>query len=176
MKQLLPLLLVFGSLSLSMQAHPPRAGAGLGGKKALTLPQGADDWDGIGTYTLGSGGSATTVKLYVYDSDSVADKQARRGHTLVGRTYPNFFSIHAVYRVGDGRWKHQELYRVARVGFHKVVEAKPEAVKLQVRSKLILFPDAEGSLPDWLDEQQIREIYEPVTMTLSVKDGSLVLE
>jgi hypothetical protein len=62
------------------------------------------------------------------------------------------------------------------MGFHKVLEVKPEAVKLQVRSKLLLIPEPDGSFPPWLDRERREEIYRPQTKTLSVKKGVPVLE
>jgi hypothetical protein len=135
--------------------------------KQVALPAGAAErWDVIGTYTIKERKATATVKLYYADSDSIADKVERKGGIGM-RTYPNFFSIHAVYRNGDGPWKYTEMYRVARVGFWKVAEVKPDAVTLQVRSKLILFSNS----PIRFTEEERRRIYEPVSMRLTVKDG-----
>src|SRR5262245_56204073 len=99
----------------------------------VALPPGAaESWDAIGTYTIQDGKATATVRLYYDDTDSIADKAVRKGGWSLGfRPYPNFFSIYAVYRNGDGPWKYKEMYKVARVGFWKVLEVKPDAVTLQ---------------------------------------------
>jgi hypothetical protein len=133
--------------------------------KQLALPAGAaEEWDAIGTFTIRSEKAATTVKLYYADSDSIADKSGRGGGIRF-RMYPNFFSIHAVYREGDAPWKHKVLYRAARVGFWKVAEVKPETVTLQVRSKARIPLD--GPFTD----EELKRIYEPVALRLRLKDG-----
>ncbi len=135
--------------------------------KQVALPAGAaEKWDAIGTYTIKQGKATTIVKLYFSDSDSIADKAERRGGIGM-RTYPNFFSIHAVYREGDGPWKHKELYRVARVGFWKVSEVKPEAVTVQVRSKAIIFSNS----PIRFTGEDLKRIFEPVPLRLTLTDG-----
>jgi hypothetical protein len=137
--------------------------------KQVSLPAGAaDKWDAIGTYTLKGRKVPTTVKLYYSDSDSIADKVARaRGRRFGTKTYPNFFSIHAVYREGDGPWKHKELYGGPRVGFSKVAEVKPEAVTIQLRSKLKLIINRRIR---WSDED-LKRLSTPISTRLSLKDG-----
>src|SRR5262249_61344936 len=109
------------------------------------------------------------------ESDSIADKHQKRGEIAIPR-YPNSFSLHALYQCGDDRWLYKELYAVARTGFHKVSEVKPEAIKLQLRSKFIIFMNQDGSLPDGFDEKRLKEIYEPQTMVLSLRKGVPFLE
>ena len=49
---------------------------GLTAEQLKTLTEG---WDEIGSYTLNEKDTAYKVKLYVSDSDSVADKERKRG-------------------------------------------------------------------------------------------------
>ena len=141
--------------------------------KQVALPAGAaEKWDAIGNYTIIEAKATTTVKLYYSDSDSIADKQRRRGNVGVGSSYPNFFSIHAIYRVSRGPWKYEKLFGGARVGFWKVVEVKPEAVTIQVRSKHIIF----SNNPIQLTHEQLKEIYEPMPLRLTMKDGVPLLK
>ena len=135
--------------------------------KQVALPTGAaEKWDAVGTYAIKEGKTTTTVKLYYADSDSIADKAERRGGVGI-RTYPNFFSLQTVYREQGGLWKHKELYRVARVGFWKVAEVKPEAVTIQVRSKAIIYSNS----PSRFADEELKRIYEPIPLRLTVKDG-----
>ncbi len=133
----------------------------------VVLPAHAtEEWDAIGTFILKSEKAAdTTVKLYYFDTDSAAKKMERKGG--MGFIYPNYLSIHAVYREGDGPWKYKELYGVFRVGFWKVAEVKPEAVTIQVRSKAIIFSNDSIRFTD----EELKRIYEPVPMQLTLKDG-----
>jgi hypothetical protein len=142
-------------------------------KPEVQPPKGAEDWDEIGTYTLKGEKASVTIKLYVLDSDSVADKKEKKG-TIALRTYPNYFSIHAIYQVNDGPWKHKTLYSCWRVGFLKVTEVKRERVSLQVRSKFIMMMKSDGSLP--FDEETRRQIYEPETLTLVLEKDVPVLK
>ncbi len=140
--------------------------------KQVVLPAGAaDKWDAIGTYALKEESAATTLKLYYADSDSIADKAKRKGD-LERRHYPNSFTIHAVYRVGDGPWKYKELFSAARVGFWKVTEVKPETITIQVRSKLILMSNS----PIRFTDEEIGRIYKPAAMRLTLKEGTPVLK
>jgi hypothetical protein len=140
--------------------------------KQAALPAGAvDRWDAIGTYTLKGENVIVTVRLYLEDSDLVADK-AKRRNEIEHRHYPNSFYIHAVYREGNAPWKYKELYRRARVGFWKVVEVKPEAVTIQVRSKLILtFDDLKR-----FTEPELAHIFEPQPMKLNLEAGVPILK
>jgi len=157
----------FAILAADLPARELRALA-----KQINLPPGvADQWDAIGTYKLKRGQATTIVKLYYADSDSIAKKVERQGG--VGfRPYPNFFSLHGVYRQGDGPWKHKKLYGVARAGFWKVTEVKPDAVTIQVRSKAIIFLN--GSVR--FSEAELKRMYKPVPMQLILKDGVPVLK
>jgi hypothetical protein len=135
--------------------------------KRVDLPPGAtEEWDGIGTISLKGEKADTTIKLYSADSDSIADKEVRKGSVGI-RTSPNFFSIHAVYRDGDGPWKYKELYGAARVGFLKVAEVKPDSVTIQVQSKAILWSDS----PVRFTNEELKRIYEPVSLLLTLKNG-----
>ena len=139
--------------------------------KQVRLPaNAAEEWDAIGTYTLKGEKATTTVKLYYADSDSIAKKMERKRG--MGRIYPNSFSIHAVYREGDGSWKYKELYRVGRVGFWKVAEITPEVVTVQVRSKAIIF----SNNPIHFTDEELKRMYEPASMQLTLKDGVPSLE
>jgi hypothetical protein len=141
--------------------------------KNVALPAGAaEKWDAIGTYTFKGGTAATTVKLYYADSDSIADKVERRGGFGIMRLYPNHFSIHAVYREGAGPWKHKKLYGAYRVGFWNVAKVKPDAVIIQVRSKMIIFSDS----PIRFTDEELKRIYKPVPLRLTLKDGVPSLE
>jgi hypothetical protein len=140
----------------------------------VALPRGAIDyWDAIGTYTLKGDKGPVTIKLYCSDTDSRAEKEQRRfGFPLLGGMYPNFFSLHAIYREGKGPWLHKDLYRCAREGFWKVAEVKPDAVTIQVRSKLILpYP-----CPIRFTKEDLERIYRPVPLRLTLKDGTPTLE
>jgi hypothetical protein len=137
--------------------------------KQVALPaRAAEEWDAIGTYVLKGKKVATTVKLYYVDSDSIADKEMRKGG-FGGRIYPNHFSIHVVYREGNGPWKHKQLYGVYRVGFWKVADVKPDAITIQVRSKHLMF--SEDVIRFRFSDEDLRRIYEPVPLRVTLKDG-----
>ena len=158
-------LMTLAAVALVAVAQQPQQGKDRGGKPNIELPKQADFWKEIGTYEVKEKDTTVKVKVYSVDTDDSA---------FLGGSYPNSFSLHAVYQVGDGPWQYKKLYAVGRVGFHKVLEVKPDAVKFQVRSKLMILMDGDDSLQ--LDEKQLEEIYRPRTKTLSVKKGVPVLE
>jgi hypothetical protein len=72
------------------------------------------------------------VKLYYADSDEEAKKRKRP------RIYPNFFDIIALYQDDAGKWIEKAVLPVTRTGFSEVTKATPEAVVLDLHSKLIV--------------------------------------
>jgi hypothetical protein len=135
--------------------------------KQVDLPAGAvEKWDAIGTYTIEQRKATAIVKLYYADSDSIADKEKRKGG-VGSKEYPNHFEIYAVYRNGMGPWKHKKICGRWRIGFSKVVDVKPDAVTLQVVSKFIFW----ANRPNLLTNEQIERIYEPQSIRLTLKDG-----
>ncbi len=137
----------------------------------VALPDRAvEEWDCIGTFRI-EGETATTVKLYYSDSDSIAEKEKRRGR-IGFRIYPNSFDIHAVYRAGDGPWKYKRLLGCARAGFGQVGEITPTAVTVEVRSKLIIFRESQIHF----SAEEIDRIYKPTPLRLTLKDGEPTLK
>jgi hypothetical protein len=102
------------------------------------LPPAAKDyWDFVGTYRLRERGTDWDVRVYSHDTDSVAEKEWKRGGSG-DWMYPNFFKLYAVYRPARGEWRLKELYSGARVGLARVGEVKPESVELIFTTKFLL--------------------------------------
>jgi hypothetical protein len=154
--------LAFGIWTADLPALELRALATQAGLSSAA----ADRWDAIGTYSLKGERTVTTVKLYYEDTDSIADKVERKGG-FGGRIFPNFLSIHALYRMADGPWKHKKLYSAARVGFWKVAKVRPQVVTIQVRSKMVFYSND----PIRFTVEEMERIYKPVSMRLTLKDG-----
>jgi hypothetical protein len=135
----------------------------------VRLPKGGEDWDFIGTFKLMDGkDKIVTVRLYAYDSDSVAEKRLKQ-HGVAMSFYPNFFSLHAMYRTASGEWKHSELYGVFRVRFRKVQRTTADSVLLELRPNCIITLDPKKDI----DEQMKRaeKINEPFTEELTLVEG-----
>jgi hypothetical protein len=101
------------------------------------LPKEARDWDFIGAFKFRDRDKERSVTLYYVDSDSLAEKRSARGE-LSFFSYPNHFSVRAVYENCSGTWVHKEIYRAARVGFVRVKSRSPEAVVLELSPRFIV--------------------------------------
>src|SRR5262245_31902630 len=76
----------------------------------VRLPEGGENWDYLGVFELqGQNGPAVAVRLYALDTDSVAEKEMKKGGWGMS-IYPNSFSLHAMYRPRTGPWTHTKLY------------------------------------------------------------------
>jgi hypothetical protein len=141
------------------------------------LPRGVEDWDYLGTFELRDENARVyAVKLYAWDTDSVADKKRDGdGRLFGGRMYPNCFELHAMYRAGSGDWLHKELYRVARVGFSQVLKRASERVLLELESKFIVF-SGPGETHSEDEVNRMLEVHRPHTMSLRIVDGCPVLK
>ena len=137
----------------------------------VPLPAGGEDWDYVGTFRLAEDEQSATVRLYVYDSDSVADKEAKRGELSL-HSYPSFFALHAFYRVGAGEWAHREVYSLGRTGFVRVVGQAGGAVSLELRRafRSDLTRDSKDDL------ERVRQANKPYTIRLTLKEGVPVAE
>ena len=135
------------------------------------FPKDVDNLDRVGLFKLKDGHNDRLVLLYYYDSDSVAEKSmAKNGFTM--KSYPNFFSVHAIHQVESGKWVNKEVFGFARVRFTKVAKVTPEYLILECRPNFIIRLDllkdtGQGSL------KRAAEINRPFTMQVSFVSGVL---
>jgi hypothetical protein len=125
------------------------------------FPTDAKYWDSIGVFRLKGQDRERVIALYFLDSDSELFE-------FPGATWPNFFSIHAVYEAQPGNWVHNVAYSRARVGFRKVLKIEPTAVVLELLPKCMLYT----SSPD--EMKRAMEINKPLQVSFSFENGILV--
>jgi hypothetical protein len=141
------------------------------GTPALELPIEGHNWDFIAAFRLTDvKGRKVTIRLYAYDSDSVADKLSAKGQSALV-LYPNMFSLHAMYWVGKGEWQHKEVLSAARVRFVQVKERGADSAVLELRPN---FWHTLGDLKQ--AKKEGREINKPFTRKLSLSDGVPVVK
>jgi hypothetical protein len=131
----------------------------------FTLPEEAANWDHIGTYLIQSKGEECKIRLYVYDSDSVAEKRMAKKE-FAPFWYPNSFTLHAFYLSGIGKWEHKELLSVGRVRFVKVGEVTHEKVELILRPNFMI-PIISGQKARFDGE----DVNKPFSKNVSLEDG-----
>jgi hypothetical protein len=151
------------SITCGHLGEPPVLVFFSGGRPNVPLPKGSEDWDYLGTFRLVEGRKTFTVCLYAQDTDSIAAK--REG----GGSYPNFFSLHAMYRAGSGAWVHKKVYGAARVRFSRIVSVTPDAAVLELCPNVMIFSGPNG-YPDWVLERAA-EINKPFTERLRIVGG-----
>jgi hypothetical protein len=144
-------------------------------EETLPLPLSARDWDLVGVYQLQKDGRIVDVRLYNVDSDNICEKRAARGEPRHVMSYPNSFTLVALFREADNPWERIDLYSVGRVGFDRVQKVSPEAVNIRLRSKKIVFFALDGSAQLPSVKSQLANYPKPWTRTLILRDGRPVL-
>jgi hypothetical protein len=137
------------------------------------LPKEAQDWDFIGAFKFRDRDKERAIAVYYVDSDSLAEKRSARGQLSVF-SYPNFFSVRAVYENCAGTWVHKELYRAARVGFVRVKSRSSEAVVLELSPRFIVSIQLGENFEEkakWLEE-----VNKPFEKRLTFEAGVPVLK
>jgi hypothetical protein len=127
----------------------------------VKLPDNAYRWEKTGSFRLiDAKGQHVVVRLYIDDSDSEELKMV-----------PNSFDLHAMYRVGDGPWKHRHLFGAGRISFLRVKERTADGVILEFRgNKRHTLKEAERA------EKAGRAINAPFAEKLMLKDGVPVID
>jgi hypothetical protein len=136
----------------------------LADQRAGQIPLGTGQY--VGAVRLADpSGHPIFVRLFVDDSDVRAEREAASGRSDLA-VYPNSLDLHAVYRVGDGKWEHRRLASYSRVKFLRVKERTADVALLELR-------------PDWresLEERKAgRDVNAPFTRRLTLKGGVPVL-
>jgi hypothetical protein len=129
------------------------------------MPLGLGDY--VGTVRLADPkGRPVVVRLFVDDSDAVAEREVARGRSALA-VYPNSLDLYAVYRAGGGKWEHRRLASYARVKFVRVKERTAEAAVLELRPAWRV---------DLKDRKAGRDVDAPFTHRLTVKGSVPVLD
>jgi|SRR5262245_28644502 len=138
-----------------------------GGAPPARLPAGSESWNFIGTFRLADAkGRAVVARLYVEDSEFLGGWQPAGLMTV-----PNSFALHAVYRTGDGGWKHRLLLGYGRVRFVRVTERATDWVALELQPNRRISPDeAERA------RETGREVNQPFVKRVAAKDGVPIIE
>jgi hypothetical protein len=160
---------ILPNLQSDDQPQEPRAGEAIQ-KSELKLPDEAKDWDSIGKFSLHSGGRDWEVRLYAYDSDSVAEKEmATKGFACM--EYPNSFDLHAFYLTESGTWEHKAIYGAARIRFQRVGEVTIDNVELVFRGNFMITLEP-GKKP----LVNPAKLNQPFSKMLSIENGVPVLK
>src|SRR5688500_13533474 len=126
---MLPAVCLFVPLLLPLPVVAPDW---LGTRPGYRLPPWGEYWDFHGRFRLTDNrGRPVEVILYAFDSDSVREKQVKRGEHPP-RYRPNWLVLHAMYRSGPGGWQHKQLYSTTQTGFGKVRECAGQGVALEL--------------------------------------------
>jgi hypothetical protein len=135
------------------------------------IPKDAANWDRIGLFALMDGDERRLVLLYYYDSDSVAFKEYK-AKGIGTNSYPNWFSVHAVYQHASTKWTHQEVFECARVRFVRIAHATAEQLILECRPNFKLISPLPGEDAD----QAWNRVNKPFTQRISFVHGKLKAE
>jgi len=144
----------------------------------VPLPKQLEYTDYIGTVTLrGEKGEFVPVRLYVFDTDSIAAKRRReaKGDWIAGgAVYPNMFSLEALYKDASGRWVHGTLYRGARVRLRRIAKRGPESVEIQSHPNFIVRMDPERDSKEQGNE--VLRLNQPFSRSLTLVKGVPTLD
>ncbi len=130
------------------------------------LPKEAEDWRFLGAFPLTSGDWRRLLILYCEDTSYVYQ---RTGLLL----YPNFFTIHAVYRDFDGKWVRKTVIGRARVSFVRVKAHSSTSVDLQLRPGVMVMAQPNESIKQM--QERAKQINQPFVVSLALDfDGNPV--